>query len=193
MFRVLKTDKHSLHHSSPLVALCHMSAHFCACLAPLLRSFTLDYATRDRWQVNRGAKRLEVVEREHPFTGQRYRCRVSYQRPSISSNTLLKTFQTVFFPIIPPLRPLQLVMSSTELWSEVQLAHLPPEYLAENQGRSLLLVSIAFFVVETVFFGMFMASRVMLLKNYSGVETWLFMPLGYMLCVSSCALGICQW
>lgn len=73
--------------------------------------------------------------------------------------------------------------------SPEQLAKLSPEYLAENESRRLLNVSIAFLVIETIFFVMFVASR-FILRNYNGIEVWCFMPLAYVCCVANSVLGI---
>ncbi|KAL9115409.1 MAG: hypothetical protein Q9227_000730 [Pyrenula ochraceoflavens] len=77
----------------------------------------------------------------------------------------------------------------TTAMTPAQLAKLPPEYLAEDRSQSLLHLCIAFIVVETIFFGIFVASRVVL-KNYRGIETWCFMPLAYIFGLGCCILGI---
>lgn len=68
---------------------------------------------------------------------------------------------------------------------------LSPEYLAEDRGRPLFNVSVAFIVLETLFFAMFVASR-FVLRNYRDIETWCFMPLGYLFGIALCCLSICE-
>ena len=79
-------------------------------------------------------------------------------------------------------------MSTTDL---EQLQKLPPEYLAEDIGRPLLALSIALIPLLTIFFVLFLTSRI-LLHTTKKVEAWLLMPLGYLSCLASCVCGICE-
>lgn len=83
-------------------------------------------------------------------------------------------------------------MSTSVPMTPGQPAHLPPELLAQDNSQRLLNVLIAFLVIETVFGCLFITSR-LILRNYNGVETWCFMPLGYLFCIASCITGICKY
>lgn len=80
-------------------------------------------------------------------------------------------------------------MSAVNATTIDQLKQLPPQFLAEYKGHAILNLGIAFIVVETFFFAMFVGSRFVLV-NYTGIETWGFMPLGYLFGISNCVIGI---
>ncbi len=61
-------------------------------------------------------------------------------------------------------------------------SQFPPEYLAENNSQQLLNVIIAFGVLETVFFVLFVTART-INKTVNGVDFWL-MPMAYITCFS---------
>lgn len=67
-----------------------------------------------------------------------------------------------------------------------ELMALPPEYLAEDLGHRLTATSIAFIVLVTVVYGLFVASRVFFVKR-NGWEIWTLYPLGYL---ASLGMGI---
>ncbi|KAI1733377.1 hypothetical protein F4680DRAFT_441909 [Xylaria scruposa] len=71
-----------------------------------------------------------------------------------------------------------------------ELASLSPEYLAEdNNSRALLATSIAFIVVSTVIYTLFVISRVFY-ANRNGWETWTLYPLSYICNMGLCTIGI---
>lgn len=67
-----------------------------------------------------------------------------------------------------------------------ELMALSPEYLAENHGYRLTNTSIAFIVLTTVIYGLFIISRMFFVRR-NGWEIWSLYPLGYL---SSLALAI---
>ncbi|KAF2741961.1 hypothetical protein M011DRAFT_433877 [Sporormia fimetaria CBS 119925] len=69
------------------------------------------------------------------------------------------------------------------------IASLPPSYFTENVSAPLVRVSTAFAIVQTVFFALFLTSRI-LSKQANGIEFWLFMPLTYICCMAHCANGL---
>lgn len=83
-------------------------------------------------------------------------------------------------------------MSSENTASLNKLAQLPPEFLAADRSAPLLHSCVALIIIETLFFVLFIASR-LVLKIFHGIETWCFMPAAYLLCIASCVLGICMY
>ncbi|KAF2727232.1 hypothetical protein EJ04DRAFT_451713 [Polyplosphaeria fusca] len=66
-----------------------------------------------------------------------------------------------------------------------KLPELTPEYLAEDVSQPMWNASIAFIVLETLFVALFFASRY-LSNTMHALEVWLFMPLGWLVCVGLC-------
>ncbi|KAL9619442.1 MAG: hypothetical protein Q9160_005953 [Pyrenula sp. 1 TL-2023] len=66
---------------------------------------------------------------------------------------------------------------------------LTPEYSAEDVGRPLFDVSVAFIVVETLFFALYITSK-FITKGYNGIDTWCLVPLSYLVNMGHCVLGI---
>lgn len=70
-----------------------------------------------------------------------------------------------------------------------QLARLSPEFLAEDRSHILLRVSVALIVLQTIFFALFVASR-LTVRSSLGTETWFLMPAAYIFCLGQCVLLI---
>ena len=58
----------------------------------------------------------------------------------------------------------------------------PPEYLAQDRSFQLVQVIVAFAVLESFFFALFISARLMS-KSTNGVDFWL-MPAAYLACFS---------
>ncbi|RYO85436.1 hypothetical protein DL764_009172 [Monosporascus ibericus] len=70
------------------------------------------------------------------------------------------------------------------------LRALPPEYLAENNNSQKLMdISVAFMVISTVVYALFLLSRT-LYSSRNGWETWVLYPLSYLLTMGACVIGI---
>jgi hypothetical protein len=67
---------------------------------------------------------------------------------------------------------------------------LPSEFLAENVGQPLFNVSVAFIILQTFFFVLFVASRFTVRSASYGIETWCLIPAAYVLCIGHCINGI---
>lgn len=73
-----------------------------------------------------------------------------------------------------------------------ELRALPPEFLAENNNSQRLIdTSIAFIVIPTIIYVLFLFSRTLCARR-NGWETWVLYPLSYLLTIGVCILGICK-
>lgn len=71
-----------------------------------------------------------------------------------------------------------------------ELSALSPEYLAEeNNTQPLIGTCIAFIVIPTVVYAMFLVSRIFCASR-NGWEVWALYPLSYLLTIASCIIGI---
>jgi len=69
---------------------------------------------------------------------------------------------------------------------------LPPEYLQEDIGYKLLDTAIAFMVLTTIIYALFVTSRLFCAER-NGWEFWILYPVSYLTCMTLCVTCICKY
>lgn len=71
-----------------------------------------------------------------------------------------------------------------------QMKHLSPEYLAEDASKSPFNLSIAFIVIQTFFFVLFIASRLTMRSSSARDLEIYFVPAAYLCCMGQCIIAL---